>query len=110
MKKSVTLAALLISAATAVTALTAVPAFASGQAQSLQVAAVTANNGPKTRAEVKAELAQARATGELSQDPNSPAYPQQYAMGGYTVPREQVTTGFFHVRAAGPAASRSAVN
>jgi hypothetical protein len=107
MKKSVTLAALLISAATA---LTAVPAFASGQAQSLQVATVAANNGPKTRAEVKAELAQARATGELSQDPNSPAYPQQYAMGGYTAPREQITTGFFHVHAAVPTPSSSAVN
>ena len=107
MKKSVTLAALLISAATA---LTAVPALASGQAQSLQVAAVTANNGPKTRAEVKAELAQARANGELSQDPNSPAYPQQYAMGGYTAPREQITTGFVHMRASGSAASSRAVN
>jgi hypothetical protein len=97
MKKSVTLAALLISAATA---LTAVPALASGQAQSLQVASTTANNGPKTRAEVKAELARARANGELSQDLNSPSYPQQYAMGGYTVPREQITTGFLHVRGA----------
>ncbi|MCP3721144.1 DUF4148 domain-containing protein [Paraburkholderia sp. CNPSo 3281] len=98
MKQSVTLAALLVSAATAfVTA----PAFAGGDTatpavQSLSVAAV-ATNAPKTRAEVKAELASARAHGELSLDPNSPAYPQQYAMGGYTAPREQVT-GFFHAR------------
>ena len=73
-------AALLISAAVAV------PAFASGD----DAAAV--NNGPKTRAEVKAELAQARANGELSMNPNAPAYPQQFAMGGYTVPRAQINT------------------
>lgn len=102
MKTSVTLAALLFSAATA---LATAPAFASGDApasavQSLPVAAVATNNAPKTRAEVKAELASARAHGELSLDPNSPAYPQQYAMGGYTAPREQVTAGFFHVRSA----------
>jgi len=99
MKKSVTLAALLVSAATA---LAAVPAFAGGDTatpdvQSLPVAAVATNSAPKTRAEVKAELASARAHGELSLDPNSPAYPQQYAMGGYTAPREQAT-GFFHTR------------
>lgn len=100
MKKSVTLAALLVSAATA---LAAAPAFARGDTatpavQSLPVAAGATNTAPKTRAEVKAELASARAHGELSLDPNSPAYPQQYAMGGYTAPREQVTTGFFHTR------------
>jgi hypothetical protein len=74
------LAALLISAAVAL------PAFAGDD---------TANpvaNGPKTRAEVKAELAQARANGELSMNPNAPAYPQQFAMGGYTVPRAQINT------------------
>jgi Domain of unknown function (DUF4148) len=74
------LAALLISAAVAV------PAVASDD---------TANpvtNGPKTRADVKAELAQARANGELSLNPNEPAYPQQFAMGGYTVPRVQIRT------------------
>ncbi|MEM5449073.1 MULTISPECIES: DUF4148 domain-containing protein [Paraburkholderia] len=95
MKQSVTLAVLLVSAATA---LATAPAFAGGDAatpavQSLPVAAV-ATNAPKTRAEVKAELASARAHGELSLDPNSPAYPQQYAMGGYTAPREQAA-GFF---------------
>jgi hypothetical protein len=74
------LAALLISAAAAV------PAFASGDD------AATVNNGPKTRAEVKAELAQARADGELSMNPNNPAYPAQFAMGGYTVPRAQINT------------------
>ncbi|WP_042265515.1 DUF4148 domain-containing protein [Paraburkholderia heleia] len=98
MKKSATLAALLVSAATA---LVAAPALAGADAaaqavQSLPVAAV-ATNGPKTRAEVKAELASARAHGELSLNPNSPAYPQQYAMGGYTAPREQAA-GFFHAR------------
>ncbi|WP_321959994.1 DUF4148 domain-containing protein [Paraburkholderia sp. J7] len=103
MKKSVTLAALLVSAATA---LAAAPAFASGESapaavQSLSVAAVATHTAPKTRAEVKAELASARAHGgELSLDPNSPAYPQQYAMGGYTAPREQAAAGFFHVRGA----------
>ncbi|MEM5318539.1 DUF4148 domain-containing protein [Paraburkholderia sp. JHI869] len=102
MKTSVTLAALLVSAATA---LAAAPAFAGDdtaapRVQSLTVAAVATNNAPKTRAEVKAELASARAHGELSLDPNSPAYPQQYAMGGYTAPREQVTAGFFHLRSA----------
>ncbi|MCP3728418.1 DUF4148 domain-containing protein [Paraburkholderia sp. CNPSo 3272] len=98
MKQSITLAALLVSAATA---LVTAPAFAGDDAatpgvQSLAVAAVAAN-APKTRAEVRAELASARAHGELSLDPNSPAYPQQYAMGGYTAPREQVT-GSFHAR------------
>ena len=74
------LAALLISAAVAV------PAFASGDD------AANASNGPKTRAEVKAELAQARADGELSMNPNNPAYPAQFATGGYTVPRVQINT------------------
>jgi hypothetical protein len=73
-------AALLISAAVAV------PAFASAND------AATVNNGPKTRAEVKAELAQARADGELSLNPNDPAYPAQFATGGYTVPRVQINT------------------
>lgn len=101
MKTSIPFAALLVSAATA-TALAAAPAFASGDAaravQSDPVAVAASNNGPRTRAEVKAELARARADGELSLDPNSPAYPQQYAMGGYTVPREQITAGFFRAR------------
>src|ERR1700722_10687990 len=73
-------AALLISAAAAV------PAFASGDD------AATVNNGPKTRAEVKAELAQARANGELSMNPNDPAYPAQFATGGYTGPRVPINT------------------
>ena len=117
MKKSVTFAALLVSAATA---LAAAPAFASGDAatpapqtpagQPVPVAMAASNNGPKTRAEVKAELARARADGELSLDPNSPAYPQQYAMGGYTAPREQIASRFLRIHAAGSAASRSAVN
>ncbi|MCP3706843.1 DUF4148 domain-containing protein [Paraburkholderia sp. CNPSo 3274] len=102
MKKSVSLAVLLVSAAAV---LATAPAFAGGDTptsavQSLPVAAVATNNAPKTRAEVKAELASARAHGELSLDPNSPAYPQQYAMGGYTAPREQATAGFFHARSA----------
>ena len=100
MKKPITFAALLVSAASA---LAGAPGFASGDAaapavQSGPVAPATSNNGPKTRAEVKAELARARVDGELSLDPNSPAYPQQYAMGGYTVPREQITAGFFRAR------------
>jgi hypothetical protein len=109
MKKSLTLAAVLVSA---VTALTAVSAFASGVPASglSQAPAVQQDNGPKTRAEVKAELARARADGELSLDPNSPAYPQQYAMGGYTAPREQVAKRFFHVHAAAAPASRSDVD
>lgn len=54
--------------------------------------AATPDNGPKTRAQVKAELAQARANGELNLNPNAPAYQQQLALGGYTVPRAQVTS------------------
>jgi hypothetical protein len=72
--------ALLISAAIAV------PAFAADDI------ANPVTNGPKTRAEVRAELAQARADGELSMNPNAPAYPPQFAMGGYTVPRAQINT------------------
>ncbi|MBN3854289.1 DUF4148 domain-containing protein [Paraburkholderia sp. Ac-20340] len=79
MKKTVSLAALVLAAATA---FAAAPAFASGYASS---------NAPKSRAEVKAELAQARASGEM-QNPNSPDYPQQFATGGYSVPRVQIAT------------------
>jgi hypothetical protein len=70
MKKS-SLAALLISA------VVAVPAFASGYS-------------PAPTQTPRAELAQARSNGELSLNPNAPAYPQQFAMGGYTVPVAQV--------------------
>lgn len=73
-------AALLISAAVAL------PAFAGDDT------ATTATNGPKTRAEVKAELLQARADGEYGVNPNSPAYPERFATGGYTVPRAQIDT------------------
>jgi hypothetical protein len=72
-------------AALLISVVVAVPAFASGD----DTATV---NGPKTRAEVKAELAQARADGELSMNPNAPAYPAQFATGGYTVPRVQINT------------------
>ncbi|WP_322091456.1 DUF4148 domain-containing protein [Paraburkholderia bannensis] len=75
MKQTTTLAALVLAAATV---FAAAPAFAS-------------SNVSKTRAEVKAELAQARANGEM-QNPNAPDYPQQFATGGYTVPRVQVAT------------------
>lgn len=75
MKKTVSLAALVLAAATA---FAAAPVFASA-------------NLSKTRAEVKAELAQARASGEM-QNPNAPDYPQQFATGGYTVPRVQIAT------------------
>ncbi|WP_321886018.1 DUF4148 domain-containing protein [Paraburkholderia bannensis] len=75
MKQTTTLAALVLAAATV---FAAAPAFAS-------------SNVAKTRAEVKAELAQARANGEM-QNPNAPDYPQQFATGGYTVPRVQVAT------------------
>ncbi|MBP0594543.1 DUF4148 domain-containing protein [Paraburkholderia sp. LEh10] len=82
MKKS-SLAALLISA------VVAVPAFASGYSPApTQSPALT--NAPKTRAQVRAELTQARANGELSLNPNAPAYPQQFAMGGYRVPVAQI--------------------
>jgi hypothetical protein len=83
MKKS-SLAALLISA------VVSVPAFASGYSPAPSQTP-SAQNGPKTRAEVRAELAQARANGELSLNPNAPAYPQQFAMGGYTAPVAQVS-------------------
>jgi hypothetical protein len=69
-----------------IAAVIAVPAFAGDDA------ANPVTNVPKTRAEVRAELAQARANGELSMNPNAPAYPPQFAMGGYTVPREQINT------------------
>jgi hypothetical protein len=91
--KTATLAALLLSTATAFAAL---PAFASDDAAKAQTQSQASNNAPKTRAEVKAELAQAKADGELSLNPNAPDYPQQYAMGGYTAPRAQVSSGFFH--------------
>jgi hypothetical protein len=92
--KTAKLAALLISAAAV---LSAAPALADEVATAPAVAAQTAPaNGPKTRAEVKAELARAKAAGEMD-NPNEPGYPAQLATGGYTVPREQITTaGFFH--------------
>ncbi|MGH8777481.1 DUF4148 domain-containing protein [Paraburkholderia sp.] len=73
--KKISLAALLISA------VVTVPAFAN-------------DNGPtpKTRAEVKAELMQARASGVLSVNPNSTAYEQELPTGGYAVPRVQYGT------------------
>ena len=74
------LAALLISAAVAL------PAFAGDDT------ATTATNGPKTRAQVRAELLQARADGEYGVNPNSPSYPERFATGGYTVPRVQINT------------------
>ncbi|MEM5338963.1 DUF4148 domain-containing protein [Paraburkholderia azotifigens] len=77
--KKLSLAALLISA------VVAAPAFASGYSPA-PTQSPSAVNGPKTRAEVRTELAQARANGELSLNPNAPAYPQQFATGGYTVP------------------------
>ncbi|MBB3256090.1 hypothetical protein F4827_000916 [Paraburkholderia bannensis] len=79
MNKTASLAALVLAAATA---FAAAPASASA-------------NVSKTRAEVKAELAQARASGEM-QNPNSPDYPQQFATGGYTAPRVQVVTPRSH--------------
>ena len=81
--KKTSLAALLISA------VVAVPAFASGYSPA-PTQTPSSVNAPKTRAEVKADLAQARASGELSLNPNAPAYPQQFAMGGYRVPVAQV--------------------
>ncbi|MDE1181463.1 DUF4148 domain-containing protein [Paraburkholderia sp.] len=92
--KKIALAAVLLSA------VVAAPAFASGygpapfyhpQATASVDTPATAGNGPKTRAEVKAELVEARANGELSLNPNAPAYPQQFATGGYAVPRAQET-------------------
>lgn len=96
--KTATLAALLISAA-ATTGFAATPAFAGDNA-------AVATNAPLTRAEVKAELARARASGELD-NPNRPDYPAQLATGGYTVPRAQITSAGFSrtARAATPATS-----
>ncbi|WP_063834436.1 DUF4148 domain-containing protein [Paraburkholderia ferrariae] len=103
--KTATLAALLITAAGFAAA---APAFA----DDTTAAPITAGspvqqapaNGPRTRAEVKAELARARAAGELD-NPNIPSYPSQLATGGYTVPRAQIqTAAFFHTsRTAEPA-------
>jgi hypothetical protein len=92
--KTAKLAALLISAATV---LAAAPAVADEVVAAPTVAAqATPVNGPKTRAEVKAELARAKAAGEMD-NPNEPGYPAQLATGGYTVPRVQISTpGFFH--------------
>jgi hypothetical protein len=51
------------------------------------------NSSPKTRAQVKAELAAAREPGgELNANPNQPLYPGQFATGGYTVPIERLDT------------------
>ncbi|GAB2906217.1 hypothetical protein GCM10027093_50310 [Paraburkholderia jirisanensis] len=52
---------------------------------------IAANDSfPKTRAQVKAELAAAREPGgELSTNPNQPPYPEQFSTGGYTVPIER---------------------
>jgi hypothetical protein len=83
--KTSSLAALLISA------FVAVPAFAAGYSPAPSAEAPATQNGPKTRAEVRAELAQARTDGELSLNPNAPAYPQQFATGGYTVPVVQIS-------------------
>ncbi|SDB87256.1 hypothetical protein [Paraburkholderia lycopersici] len=106
----------------AVAALVAVPALAGDHAatpipqtppvQARPMAMAAANHGPKTGAEVKAERARARAGGELSRDPNSPAYPQRYAMDGYAAPRVRVAKGFFHAvaRTAAPATPRATVN
>jgi hypothetical protein len=101
--KTATLAALLITAA----GFAAAPAFADDTAAAPAAAAAVQQaptNGPLTRAEVKAELARARAAGELD-NPNIPSYPSQLATGGYTVPRAQIqTAGFFHTsRTAEPA-------
>lgn len=81
--KTAPLAALLVSAATFAAAFAASPAFAQ------QGAAPVAGNGAKTRAEVKAELARACASGEWSLNPDAPGYPQRFATGGYAVPRVQ---------------------
>lgn len=93
------LAALLVSAATV---LAAAPAFASDTtAPSAAPQAQAQTNAPRTRAEVKAELAEARATGELRENPNAPDYPPQFATGGYTVPRAQISTTHGTVPATG---------
>jgi hypothetical protein len=85
-------------------AVVASPAFASGYSAAPDAATQTASavdSGPKTRAEVKAELAQARANGELSLNPNAPAYPQQFGTGGHAVPRTQVTSGIVNAQREG---------
>ncbi|WP_322010555.1 DUF4148 domain-containing protein [Paraburkholderia sp. J12] len=108
--KTATLAALLMTAA----GFAAAPAFADDTgAAPTAVAQQAPAHGPLTRAEVKAELARARAAGELD-NPNTPGYPSQLATGGYTVPRVQIqTAGFFHTsRPADPAvtAATTALN
>ncbi len=64
----------------------AAPVFAS---TATPTSAAAATNLSKSRAEVKAELARARADGLLG-NPNAPGYPQQFATGGYTVPVAQI--------------------
>lgn len=90
--KTAPLAALLMSAATAfAAAFAAASAFASDAAAPAAAPQVQVSaNVPRTRAEVKAELAEARASGALSENPNAPDYPPQFATGGYTVPRAQI--------------------
>lgn len=93
------LATLLVSAATALAAAPALASDAAVPCAAPQALTGAQTNGPRTRAEVKAELAEARATGELREDPNAPDYPPQFATGGYTVPRVQIMPR----RAAAPA-------
>lgn len=101
MKTATLAAALLAFAGTTFAAFAAVPAVAS---VGVLASPAAANDAPRTRAEVKAELAAAKATGELSENPSAPDYPPQYAMGGYTVPRAHIPEGFFDTaRAAAPA-------
>jgi hypothetical protein len=66
------------------------PALAA--ADTLAVAQTIAENNfaPKTRADVEAELAAAHEPGgALSVNPNQPLYPEQFSLGGYTVPIER---------------------
>jgi hypothetical protein len=81
--KSFPVAALLIFAS-------ALPAaFAADDSAAPTQTIATSHASSKTRAQVQAELAAARAPGgELSMNPNQPLYPEEFSMGGFAVPIE----------------------
>ncbi|MFC0571654.1 DUF4148 domain-containing protein [Paraburkholderia solisilvae] len=78
-----------------ISATATLPSFAAGESSANVLAQTIAmsDNAPKTHAQVQAELAAARAPGgELSMNPNDPAYPPSFATGGYTVPIAKIDT------------------
>ncbi|WP_296654911.1 DUF4148 domain-containing protein [Paraburkholderia sp.] len=105
-------APLAVPLASAITAFTAFVVFVAFPARAGEVASAPAatNNAPRTRAEVEAELAEAKANGELSKNPSAPDYPPQFAMGGYAAPRVQISTDLLHAARPVPASGGAAIH